>query len=441
MSDEEKQSHGEPHEKPQAHEEHQEKPKLPGKSEHRGLVRMLFIGAIALVAILVLSVFASRVRAARKGKAERENRTAELAKGPKMTVVKVEGSRSERDIVLPGEVRGYRQITLYPKISGYVADVRFERGDRVKRGQILAIIESPETDQSVLSARSDALTKRLNAQRADALTPSGVISQMDRDNASAASKIADSELRRAAALKKYEIVSAPFDGVASARYVDPGALLPAGTASGMPIADLADMDRVRIFIYLGQDTALFASVGDKVFVWERERPDKRLNAAITRCGKALDPRTRTMTCEIEIDNRESNLFPGSFVQVELHQRLPPRPTIPNQAVLVRGGDSLVAVLDGNRVHLQPVTLGDNDGRTVRVERGLSGGETIGLSVPMEVEEGSTVQPAYQPKPASSNEAGVGGGPGKPGARSNGPPSSPSASGASAQPPPSEKSVD
>jgi membrane fusion protein (multidrug efflux system) len=391
--------------------EHHDKPHLPQPNEHPRAVRILLISAIAVVIVLVVAVVTSRVRAAHKGSAERQTRTAELAKGPKLTVVKVEGSRTERDIQLPAEVRGYRQITLYPKISGYVADVRFERGDRVKKGQILAVIESPETDQSMLSARSDAITKRLNAQRANALTPSGVISEMDRDNASAAAKIADAELRRAAALKKYEVVTAPFDGVASARYVDPGALLPAGTASGMPIADLADIDRVRVFIYLGQDTALFASVGDKVLIWDRERPEKRLNAAITRCGKALDPRTRTMTCEIEMDNRENGLFPGSFVQVELHQHLPPRPTIPTEAVLVRGGESMVALVDGNHVHLQTIVLGDNDGRTIRVERGLSGGETIGLGVPIEIEEGAIVQPVLQqPKPASSAESGVGGGP-------------------------------
>src|SRR5262249_46940274 len=151
--------------------------------------------------------------------------------------------------------------------------------------------------------------------------------QMDRDNAASAAKIAEAELRRTKVLRRYEVVTAPFDGVASARYVDPGAFLPAATAStqsAVPVADLADMDRVRVFVYFGQDTALFARVGDPVVVRERERPDQHADASITRCGKALDPRTRTMTCEIEIDNREKGLVPGSFVDVEVHQHLPPR---------------------------------------------------------------------------------------------------------------------
>jgi RND family efflux transporter MFP subunit len=385
-------------------------PQLPRRDEHPRTVRLLFIAGIVFLIVLAVGVLTSRVRAARKGQAEQKARSARQAEGPKLAVIKVESSRTERSIQLPGEVRGYRQTTLYPKISGYVADVRFERGDRVKAGQILAIIESPETDQGVLSAQSDAVTKRLNAARANTLSPTGVISQMDRDNATAAAKIADAELRRARALRRYEVVTAPFDGVASARYVDPGALLPAATGStqsAVPVADVADVDRVRVLVYLGQDTALFAAAGDPVRLWERERPEKRIDASVTRCGKALDARTRTMTCEIEIDNREAGLMPGSFVDVELHQNLPPRPTIPNEAVLVRSGETVVALVDRDRVHLQPVVLGDNDGRTVRVERGLSGGETIGLSVPMEVEEATKVQPSLQAaRPTSS----VGGGP-------------------------------
>ena len=121
-----------------------------------------------------------------------------------------------------------------------------------------------------------------------------------------------------------------------------------------------------------------------------------------------------MTCEIVIDNRTNDLRPGSFVQVEMHQRVPPLPAIPNEAILIRSGRTLVAVIDQDRVHLQPITVGDTDGRTVRVESGLHGGETIGLNVPIEIEEGSVVRPAAVPPPVPSGPA-IGGGP------SSGPP--------------------
>jgi hypothetical protein len=174
------------------------------------------------------------------------------------------------------------------------------------------------------------------------------------------------------------------------------------------VADLADLDRVRVLVYLGQDIALFAKVGDPVSVWERERPYQRVAASITRCGQALDPRTRTMTCEVVIDNQTSDFRPGSFVEVELHTRVVPLPSIPNEAILIRSGQPLVAVIDRNHVHLQPITIGDTDGRMVRVERGLGGGETIGINVPIEIEEGAVVRSILSPPTAPG--AAIGGGP-------------------------------
>jgi RND family efflux transporter MFP subunit len=359
----------------------------------------------------LVGVLAVRIHARTTTRAERRDRAHRIASGPIVPVIQVATTDPERVSLLPGEVRGYNQVALYPKISGYVTKIAFERGDRIKKGQILAVIESPETDELVSSAISDLEAKQINADRAKALATRGAISLFDRDNLSAAARIAEAELRRTSALRGYEIVRAPFDGIATARYVDPGAFLPAATGStqsAVPVADVADLDQVRVLVYLGQDLALFAKVGDPVAVWERERPNRRVSASITRCGKALDPRTRTMTCEIVMDNRTSDLHPGSFVEVELHQRVAPLPVIPNEAVMIRAGESLVAVVDADRVHLQPITVGDTDGRTVRVESGLRGGETIGVNVPIEVDEGAVVRPVARPPTPSG--AAIGGGP-------------------------------
>jgi RND family efflux transporter MFP subunit len=370
-----------------------------------GIVAVIFLGG------LLVGVLAVRFHARTTTRAERRDRAARIASGPIVSVIQVATTDPERVSLLPGEVRGYNQVALYPKISGYVTKIAFERGDRVTKGQVLAVIESPETDELVSSAVSDLEAKQINADRAKALATRGAISLFDRDNLSAAARIAEAELRRTSALRGYEIVRAPFDGIATARYVDPGAFLPAATGStqsAVPIADVADLDQVRVLVYLGQDLALFAEVGDPVAVWERERPNRRVSASITRCGNALDPRTRTMTCEIVIDNRTSDLHPGSFVEVELHQRVAPLPVIPNEAVMIRSGEPLVAVIDANRVHLQSITVGDTDGRTVRVERGLRGGETIGVNVPIEVDEGTVVRPIARPPTPSG--AAIGGGP-------------------------------
>jgi RND family efflux transporter MFP subunit len=382
----------------------------PHGEEPRGARTLRALALVFLLAVLV-GVLAARFQTQSTAKRERQDRGDQLARGPTVSVIKVEPTNTERVTTLPGEVRGYNQVALYPKISGYLTDVRFERGDRVKKGQILAIIESPETDQLVAQADSDLKTKQLNAARARSLATRGAISLFDRDNLSASASIAEAELKRTSALKGYEVIRAPFDGIVTSRYVDPGAFLPAATSStqtAVPVADLADLDRVRVLVYLGQDIALFAKVGDPVAVWERERPDRRIAASITRCGQALDTRTRTMTCEIVIDNRTTDLRPGSFVEAELHLRVAPVPSIPNEAIMIRSGEPIVAIIDRDRVHLQPIVIGDTDGRTVRVDRGLTGGETIGINVPIEVEEGAIVRAIVVP-PAPTGPA-IGGGP-------------------------------
>ena len=339
---------------------------------------------------------------------ERRERSEHLALGPSLATVKVDTVRAERVTVLPGDVRGYNQITLFPKISGYAKELRFERGDRVAKDQILAIIESPELDEQVAQALSDLSAKRANAARAKSVASRGALSLFDRDNLEAAARVAEAELGRTSALRAYTVIRAPFSGIVTTRYVDPGAFLPAATGStqsAVPIADVADLDTVRVLIYPGQDIALFAHAGDPAAVWERERPDRRIEASVTRCGQGLDRSTRTMTCEVVIDNRTADLRPGSFVEVELHQRVAPFPAVPNEAILIRGGNSFVAIVDQGHVHLQPITLGDTDGRTARVENGLRGGETIGINVPVGIDEGAMVRPMAEP-PAPA----IGGGP-------------------------------
>jgi RND family efflux transporter MFP subunit len=403
------------------------------KQDDAHSTRKLRVSAIVFLVVILVGVVAANLHSRWSAQRERQDRSDRLASGPTVPVIKVEPTLAERVTTLPGEVRGYNQVALYPKISGYLTDVRFERGDRIKRGQILAIIESPETDQQVAQAGSDLRTKQLNAARARSMASRGAYPLIDRDNLSSSASIAEAELKRQFALKGYEIIRAPFDGIATSRYVDPGAFLPAATSStqtAVPVADLADLDRVRVLVYLGQDIALFTKVDDPAFLWERERPHQRIAASVTRCGQALDTRTRTMTCEIVIDNRTSDFRPGSFVEVELHTRVVPLPAVPNEAVLIRSGVSLVAIIDNDRVHLQPITIGDTDGRTVRVERGLAGGETIGINVPIEIEEGSVIRPVLSPTPPG---AAIGGGPsssapfpGSSGAPSARPPGAPEA---------------
>jgi membrane fusion protein (multidrug efflux system) len=226
----------------------------------------------------------------------------------------------------------------------------------------------------------------------------GVVSQQDFDNAERDARVANANLARARDLRNYTVLRAPFAGVITARYVDPGALLPAATSAtqaALPVVDLADLDRLRIFVYVGQEAAPFVHEGDVVTLWQDEKANREIPAAITRVAGALDPRTRTMQCEIDLDNRRWGIQPGTFIHARLHLAVARLPVIPNEALAVRGGHSTVMLVENDRAHFVPVDLGPNDGKTTRVLAGLRGGETIGVNVPVEVAEGAKLRVTRQ----------------------------------------------
>jgi RND family efflux transporter MFP subunit len=368
-------------------------------ADHKGR-RWAMVVAALVVLIGAALVLVLRLHRHHREAAERGQREAETARGLRVSVTRVKTTPADRVVRLAGDVHGFDQVTLYAKVSGYVQEVRAERGQKVKRGEVLAVLESPENERDVTAARHDADITRRNAARAENLAPSGIVAAQDRDNAVAQARIAASNLSRAVDILRYATVRAPFDGVVSARYVDPGALVPAATGStqsALPILDVTDVDTLRVFVYVAQDAAPFVRAGDPVTVWQDEMPERRIPAAVTRSTGALDPRTRTLQVEIDLDNRPLGLLPGTFAHVELHIAEPPSPLIPDEAIVIRDGKTVVARVDDAHVRFAPVELGYNDGRSVRVLRGLAGGETVGVDVPVEIQEGSAVQPVPTPE--------------------------------------------
>jgi RND family efflux transporter MFP subunit len=344
---------------------------------------------LAVVTVVVLYV----VRAQATGR-ERTALAEDSARGPRVRVTEVRTTSAPRVLSLPGDVRGYQQATLYAKLSGYVKDVLVNRGDRVTRDQLIATLWSPETEDDARSAEHSAEIARITATRYDGLAPTGVVSRQDRDNADAQHRIAQAGLGRAQSLLEYSRIRAPFSGIVTARYVDPGALVPAATGAtqtALPIVDIADVDTLRVFVYVGQDTAPFVRIGNDVAVWQDELPDRRVAAKVTFIAGALDPRTRTMLVEVDFDNRSWGMLPGTFAHVEIHILEPESPLVPADALVIRDGKTTVARIDGGRAHYVPVDLGYNDGRNVRVLHGLRPGETIALDVPVEVADGDVVQ--------------------------------------------------
>jgi RND family efflux transporter MFP subunit len=371
--------------------------------------RWLLIAGIAAILFAAVFVGYNIWHRRHAAKDERDKRTEELAKGPWVNVAKVDTTAAPRDITLPGDVRGFQQTTLYAKIAGYVKDIRVERGQKVRADQILAVVFSPETDAQVRSARSNAEVTKINAERNLRLASPGVVSEVDRDNALNMARMADAQLAQAADLKAYELVRAPFAGTVTTRYVDNGALLPAATTStsqAQPVVDLADTDTLRVLVYVGQDAAPFVHMGLDTEIWQDERPEQIVHAQMTHCTGALDPRTRTMQCEIDFDNRPYGIQPGTFMHVRIHLIVPPQPAVPDEALVVKNGKYWVGLVKDGKAQFVEVQLGTNDGRTVRITRGLQGGETVMLSAPMELEDGSPVQAREKQTPKPNPPSGA-----------------------------------
>ncbi|HTS80603.1 MAG TPA: efflux RND transporter periplasmic adaptor subunit [Myxococcaceae bacterium] len=358
--------------------------------------RALTIGTVILVLVAVIGVLALAFSRRAAEANERQQRAVAQENGPVVRLAPVELSSAERTLAIPGEVRGWNQATLYAKVAGYVREVKVDKGTRIKKGDLLAQLESPETDQQVLGARADLQLKLVQAERARKLRPQGFIAQQDLDNAESALSVSRATLQQLLATQSYEQVRAPFDGVVTARYVDPGALVAAGTASNQavqPLFDVADMRTVRVQVYVGQDDASDLRPGVPVSISLPDDPGHPIEAKVSRTAQGLDTRTRTMLVEVDVANEPARLYPGSYVNVRL--RFPGRrtPLIPGDALAWRGDVVYVARLDpDNRVKFVRIQPGEDNGRQIQVLSGLQGGEQVVLNPSAELSDGDRVQP-------------------------------------------------
>jgi membrane fusion protein, multidrug efflux system len=303
-----------------------------------------------------------------------------------------------RTLTLVGEADPYLSATLYAKVSGYLQDIRVDKGDRVSANELLATIVSPELDHEYQGAVADAQNKELNARRASILVKRDLIAQQEADQAAADATVARQNVLSLATMRSYETLRAPFAGIVTARYADPGALVQDAAnaqTSALPVVTVAETGRLRVFIYPDQTDAYYIHVGDHAEIGLPGRPDVRLDARVSRTSGELDPRTRTLLTEIDFANRHGVILPGSFVQVTLRMPMIRRGgvEIPAEALVMRNDKPFVAaIVPGNRLAFRPVTLGDDDGVRVQVLRGLRPGERIATNVGDLLVDGERVQP-------------------------------------------------
>jgi membrane fusion protein (multidrug efflux system) len=351
------------------------------------------IGLIVLALVLLLVLFENRRVYLMN---ETRDRLAAVKAGPEVRVITAKRSSGERPVSLAGEARPYAAVTLYAKVSGYLKEIRVDKGDRVNAGQVLAVIESPELDRQYESAVVDAQDKRRDADREKILVGKNLVSQQDADHADAAAREAETNAEALKVQKAYEILHAPFSGVVTARFADPGALVQSAANSqttALPLVSLSRTDKLRIYVYLDQKDAAYVRVGNQAEISDSSRPDVKLSASITRISGELDPKTRTLLAELDVDNKRQLILAGSFVQVSLKLRTAPLIEIPAEALLVKEDKAFVAVISqGNKVDFRPVVAADSDGKTVRISSGLEEGQQLVLNPGFGITNGTEVQP-------------------------------------------------
>ena len=318
-----------------------------------------------------------------------------VARGPVVQVATVKDSPKERQIQLLADTRPAQIATLYGKVSGYVTSMAVDRGDAVKAGDALAIISSVETDQLYEASKRDLDNKKRVFERQKDLLTKGWASQQAADSAETAYTMATAVLAQNETLKSYEQLRAPFDGVVTARFVDVGALVQNSTTnktSNQPVLTIADDSHLRVDVYVEQRDVPYIHVGDVADVADGANSERKVQAKITRTSNELDQRTRTLFVELEVDNKDHFLVPGSFAYVTLHVPVESRPEVPVTGLITRGTRTFVAnIADDLTVHLLPVTVAHTDGTNAALSAGATAGQRVALNLPDEIGDGGKVQ--------------------------------------------------
>jgi RND family efflux transporter MFP subunit len=373
--------------------------------------RTLVVSTLVALPVLVAigGGLAKRARAAAKlGKETRELAVPTVAVAPP--------AREDvaPEIVLPGNIQAFTDAPIYARTNGYLKRWYVDIGTKVKPGQLLAEIDAPEVDQQLHQARADLATAEANAQLArstaarwkgllesDSVSPQETDEKLgDLEAKTAVVESARSNVRRLEETRSFQRITAPFDGVITARNVDVGALIEVGTGNGpgRELFHLAATERLRVYVNVPQAHSRSAVPGATAEITLAERPDRTFQGTLVRTAEAIDPVSRTLLAEIDVDNESGELLPGAYAQVHLHLRGDQDPlVVPATALLFRAEGPRVAVLKDGKVELVDVTLGRDLGNAVEIASGLKGDEQIIQTPPDSVIEGQEVRVARSDK--------------------------------------------
>lgn len=386
----------------------------PGPAGSR--TRRYVLIAVAIALVLAVWGIVSRVQARRT--LERDALQAAI---PTVTTIRPKPGPSADTLSLPGSVYAYYEAPIYARTSGYLKNWYTDIGARVKKGQLLAEIETPEVDQQLHQAQADLATAEANYQLArttnvrwQGLLATQSVSQQDADERAgdaaaklATQKSAAANVARLLELESFKRVVAPFDGIVTQRNTDVGALINAGESPGSALFRVADTDRLRIYVYVPQPYASEVRTGLGAQLEFTDHPGQHYRAQVTSTAHALDTSSRTLQVELQIDNPQGELLPGAYVQVRFS--LPSRTNtlrIPVNTVLFRSSHLQVATVDDDRrVRLKNIDEGRDFGTEIEVLAGVSSNDVLIVNPPDSVTDGMEVRLQQRAPPAQRQSQG------------------------------------
>ena len=362
----------------------------PTGSPRKLLMRSLILLVVVLAGMAYL--FKQRKAAVL---AEELKRKKEMEAGPLVKVAKAGFGNADKELLFIGEVTPFQSVTLYSKISGYINKILVDKGDLVKEGQLIADLISPEVDQAYKAGLADLENKRSILKRDQALLKKAYISEEEVQKTETDVKVAEANVKSLQEQQEYKLIKAPFSGTVIARFADPGALIQNATnsqTSAQPIATIAELHKIRLYIYVEQKDAGLVKVGTPVSITVAEKPQFALKASVTRVTGELDVHTHMMTTEIDVDNAKEDLTPGSYVMVHVALPSTNKLSVPSEALVVRGKQYFVPVVnDSNIVRFREIKVAENTGQKLIVIAGLKEGEKVALNVGERIGEGQKVR--------------------------------------------------
>jgi RND family efflux transporter MFP subunit len=397
----------------------------PAKEGHAGppdaaplsgrVAGIMIVVLLVLAGLLAVGGILPRVRA----RTELKNQTDVLA-APTVITNPPQAGQVGQEVILPGNVYAYSDASLYARTDGYLDKWYFDIGAHVRKGQLLAVISTPEVDKQLLQARADLTTAeataglaKINSSRYQGLLTQNAVSKQDTDtfvtqeaSTNSAVKSAQANVQRLEELQSFEKIYAPFSGVVTARNVDVGQLINAG--AGTLMFRLSAIDVLRVYVNVPQIYSQSAVPGSTAKLTLSEFPGQSFTGKLVRTARAIDPASRTLLVEFDVDNRDGKLLPGAYTEVHMnvHQGVTPL-IIPVSALIFRNQGLQVGTVvkgpNGDQARLVAVRLGQDDGSTVQVIDGLSSDSQVIQNPPDSLIDGEPVRVVQPGKDGGAQE--------------------------------------